>query len=440
MKNSVHSAISSGGGGIGPPADGGALVGSEGVGVPSGSWYEKIWPRLDAGPVAAVMVDLIDWLVARGYAPTTQRNIVRAAARLGSWMVTDGVGLDELDAACVAGMVRSDNERHPQHRSANENVSAVVGFLRETGRLRPVSVPPERLSPAQTCLARWLRFLEVEQGQGVSWIGKARRVGDAFLALIEDRSGRLCWERVGVAMVNAFLGGAVTGYSSSTAQCTAALLRGLLGWAADQGWIRPQIVSGVLSPRRVRTGVPEGLTTGNVTALKNAIDLRSRTGRRDMAIIVMLTRLGMRAGEVAGLRLDDINWRGPSIRVVGKNGRVLMLPMPVDVGETLVAYLRVRSADPGERGVFIRSLSPLRALGRTGISNIVSTHAHTAGLQGVHAHLLRHTAARQVLAGGGTLRQVQELLGHAQAASSVTYARVDMTPLRPLAPSWGTLP
>lgn len=405
-----------------------------------GSWHERIWPRRDSGPIAAVMVELIDWMVVQGYAASTQRNLVRAAARLGSWMVAEGLTFDDMDAGRVVRMVGEDNEHHPGHRSANENMSAVLRFLGETGRVRSAPLPHGQPRPVEVCLAGWLRFLEVEQGEGASWIDKARRLGGSFLERIEDRSGGLCWERVDVAMANDFLGRAVAGYSSSTAQCSAALLRGLLTWSAANGWIGEQVAAGVLSPRRVRTALPKGLNAAEVAALKGAVDLECPTGRRDMAIIVLLARLGVRAGEVAGLRLDDLDWREPSVRVVGKGGRVLVLPMPVDVGEALVDYLRVRRADAGERGVFIRCLPPLRALRRAGITEIVSKHARVAGLEGVHAHRLRHAVACQVLAGGGNIRQVQELLGHANLASSMTYARVDMTPLRPLAPSWGRLP
>lgn len=408
-------------------------------GAAATGWQMRIWPRRDAGPLAVVMTELIDWLVAEGYAPTTQRNLVRAAARLGSWLAAEGVALEDVDAGCVLHLVTRDNERHPEHRSANENVSAVMRFLQETGRLQPAVATPRQRAP-EACLTAWLRFLEVEQGRGASWVDKAQRFGKRFLALVEDEVGDLRWERVDVVMVNQFLVRAVAGYSSSTAQSTAALLRGLLTWAAVNGWIRDGIADGVWSPRRVRTGLPKGLTDSQVAALKDAVDRDSATGKRDWAIIVMLARLGVRVGEVAGLRLDDLNWHEPSIRVVGKGGRVLVLPMPVDVGEALVDYLRVRRADHGERAVFIRSRPPLTALHRAGVGDVVLRYARRAGLDGVYAHRLRHTVASQVLAGGGTLRQVQELLGHANPASSLGYARVDMTPLRPLAPSWGRLP
>jgi site-specific recombinase XerD len=415
----------------------GDLVRGRAGGGPRG---EGIWPRRDAGPLAAVMAELIAWLGGQGYAPLTQRNHVRAAARLGSWMAAAGLGLEDMDVGMAFELVGRDNEREPRHKSANENVAAVVRFLAETGRLGPSRVVGPAPRPAQVVLADWLRFLEAERHQGPSWVGKARVFGGRFLAEFEDGQGRLCWERVDAAMANAFLARQIRGYSSSTAQSMAALLRGLLSWAALNGWIGGRVRDGVLSPRRVRGGLPRAMSAGQVAALKNAVDPDSPTGPRDMAIIVMLARLGVRVGEVAGLSLDDIDWRAPSLRFVGKGQRVLVLPMPVDVGQALVGYLRVRRASGGERGVFVRSLAPLTRLGRAGVGEVVFKHARLAGLDGVTPHRLRHTAACQVLAGGGTLRQVQELLGHRDPASPLAYARVDMAPLRPMAPAWGRLP
>lgn len=401
---------------------------------------ERTWPLIQAGPLVGVAEELIGWLTEQGYASTTQVNLSRAAVRLGTWMITENLKLGELDHARVIGLVREDNDRYPEHCSANQNVSAVLRFLIEKGHLRPMEVADADPRPVQVCLVAWLRFLQVEQGQGASWIDKARRVAAPFLTLLEQPSGELAWERVDVGMANEFLQNAVAGYSSSTAQCTAALLRGLLSWAAANGWVKDGVALGILSPRRIRSGLPKGLTPGEVAALKDAVDFESATGRRDMAVIVMLARLGVRVGEVAGLTLEDINWSEPSLRMVGKGGRVLILPMPVDVGETLVDYLRIRHAGPRERGVFIRSLPPFKALNRGGIGEIVFKHARIAGLHGMCPHRLRHTAATKILAEGGNLRQVQELLGHASLSSSVTYARVDMVPLRPLAPTWGKLP
>lgn len=403
-------------------------------------WRQKIWPRSGAGPVAVVMAEFIDWLVMQGYAPLTQRNHVRAAARLGSWMTDAGLGVDDLDADLVWRMVVQDNKRHPTHRSANENISAVVRFLQETGRMQAVTADDAPQGPLQVCLAAWLRFLAEEQQQGPSWLDKARSFGRQFLELIEDEDGKLVWETVDVAMANGYLARAAAGYSSSTAQSMAALLRGLLTWAASQGWINDTIALGVLSARRIRPELPEAMTGDQITALHRAVDVTTPIGLRDAAIITVLARLGIRTAEAAGLGLNDIDWRAPSLQVTGKGGRVLVLPIPVDVGQALVDYLRVRRAAPGQRSVFIRSMPPLTALTRVGISNVVYKYARIAGLDGVYPHRLRHTLASQVLTTGGTLKHVSELLGHTSPASAITYARVHMGPLRQMAPVWGRLP
>lgn len=425
---------------MGGPVYGEDPAGAGNIGVGARSQRGAVWVRLHAGPLAAVVDELVEWLSGQGYASTTQLNLARAAVRLSRWMVVENLSLGELDQDVVLRMVREDNEHHPAHCSANENVSAVLRFLRESGHLHRGEVAAVTLRPAEACLMAWLRFLEAEQGQGASWIGKARKVGESFLELIEGPSGELVWEHVDVAMANGFLQSAVAGYSSSTAQSTAALLRGLLSWAAVNGWVPDGTVAGVLSPRRIHSGLPKGLSDSEIAALKAAVNLQGPAGYRDMAVIVMLARLGVRVGEVAALTLEDLNWRAPFVRVVGKGGRVLVLPLPVDVGQSLVDYLQVRRAEPGERGVFTRSLPPFKALTRVGITEIIYKHARLAGLEGVYAHRLRHAAAAQVIAGGGDIRQVQELLGHTGLGSSMTYARVDMVPLRPMAPSWGNLP
>ncbi|WP_026551097.1 hypothetical protein [Arthrobacter sp. H20] len=100
----------------------GASVADGSTAPSAGSWHERIWLRRQAGPLAAVVMELIEWLTMQGYAPTTQRNHVRAAARLGSWMVTEDLRLGDLDAERGIRLVREDNKRFPEHASANENV------------------------------------------------------------------------------------------------------------------------------------------------------------------------------------------------------------------------------------------------------------------------------------------------------------------------------
>lgn len=163
-------------------------------------------------------------------------------------------------------------------------------------------------------------------------------------------------------------------------------------------------------------------------------------GVRDRAVITTLWRLGLRAGEAAGLSLDNVDWAVGRLTVVGKGQRRLTLPIPIDVGKALIAWLRARPADAADRALFVRSGAPICALTSAGISAIVTRRAHAAGLGVMHAHRLRHTAAMNVIAGGGSLVEAQELLGHQNVSSTAAYARTDLVSLRTLAVPFGQVP
>jgi len=118
----------------------------------------------------------------------------------------------------------------------------------------------------------------------------------------------------------------------------------------------------------------------------------------------------------------------------------LTLPIPADVGESLIAWLRVRPRHATGRALFVRLRPPDGALSSAGISDIVKHRAEACGLGTMHAHRLRHTAAMNVVAAGGTLIEAQELLGHASAASTRIYARTDLRSLRTLTMPFGQVP
>lgn len=145
--------------------------------------------------------------------------------------------------------------------------------------------------------------------------------------------------------------------------------------------------------------------------LRAACDPTTVAGARDRTVVTLLSRLGLRAGETADLSLDDLDWAVGRLPVVGKGQRRLTLPIPVDVGEALVAWLRLRPMGGDDRALFVRLRAPIHALTSAGISDIVKHRAEVTGLGVVHAHRLRHTAAMNVISTGGTLVEAQELLG-----------------------------
>jgi integrase len=190
---------------------------------------------------------------------------------------------------------------------------------------------------------------------------------------------------------------------------------------------------------RRRSLLPQGISPTQAKALLRACDRRLAIGRRDYAVIVLMLRLGLRAREVATLRLDDLDWRAGQVTVHGKGGRVDQLPLPVDVGEAIASYLRRgRPRAALGREVFLRVQPPQVGLTRGGVTAIVAGAARRAGLGVVRAHRLRHTAATDMLRAGAPLAEIGQVLRHRSPGSTAAYARVDVERLRMIARPWPT--
>jgi integrase/recombinase XerD len=205
-----------------------------------------------------------------------------------------------------------------------------------------------------------------------------------------------------------------------------------------EGLIESSLASAVpsVAGRRL-VGLPKGLDSDQVRRILTSCDDATRRGCRDIAILTMLVRLGMRSGEVAKLRLDDIDWRAGEIIVRGKANCAERVPLPEDVGRAVAAYLRHgRPTSAQGRTVFVRTKAPHRHLSSAGVSNVVADAAKRAGLARIHAHRLRHTAAMQMLRAGASLPEIGQLLRHRRALTTAIYAKVDRDALRTVDRPW----
>ena len=161
--------------------------------------------------------------------------------------------------------------------------------------------------------------------------------------------------------------------------------------------------------------------------------------RRDRAIVLLLARLGLRAGDVAQLRLDDIEWETGSLRVSGKSRYEVRLPLPQDVGDAIAAYLACRTSTCPSNHVFLRNIAPFRPFrDGSGISSVVKYLMRRAGIvtpvKG--AHVLRHTAATEMLRHGVPLEKIGLVLRHRGIDTTAHYAKVDVTLLKQIAQPW----
>jgi integrase/recombinase XerD len=270
--------------------------------------------------------------------------------------------------------------------------------------------------------------------------GTARGYVDCVRPFVATRVRGDALELTGLtaADVTAFVLASCPGRAVGSAKLIVCALRSLLGWLHLTGTVPVSLATAVPSVAGWRlSGLPKGLEPGQLRRLLAGCDRRTPTGRRDCAILLLLARLGLRAGEVARLGLDDIDWRRGEIVVLGKGNRAERLPLPAEVGAAIAAYLR--RGRPGTamgRSVFVRVHAPHRALTTGGVTMVVFDAAQRAGLGKMHAHRLRHTAATAMLQAGSPLAEVGQVLRHRSPLTTAIYAKVDRDALTVLARPW----
>ncbi|MCA1655592.1 MAG: tyrosine-type recombinase/integrase, partial [Pseudonocardiaceae bacterium] len=189
------------------------------------------------------------------------------------------------------------------------------------------------------------------------------------------------------------------------------------------------------------TALPPRLSATQVTTMLETCDRSTPIGRRDYAVLVVLARLGLRAAEVCGLCLEDLDWRGGELVVRGKGRRDDRLPLPADVGEAVAAHLGDPRPLTACRAVFLTRYAPPRPLAPGTVSNLVVRASRRAGVNPpVAAHRLRHTLASEMLRQGAVLGEISQVLRHRDLATTAIYAKVDHVVLRELAADWPVAP
>jgi integrase/recombinase XerD len=389
-----------------------------------------------SGPLEPFAAGFAVWLSGRGYPPSSAARQLQLMAHMSRWLLAEGLGARELSDDAVEAFVVS---RRACGYSGHRTSRALVGllfYLRDVGAV-PVAAAPSLEGPVERLLYRYRRYLVVERGVGASTIRGYVRVAGQFL---DDRvySDGLGLEHLRAGDVMAFVVARCPSQSQGSARLTVRALRSLLGFLYLEGVIDRPLVGAVPSVASWRlSGLPKGLSRVEVAGLLESCDRASAVGRRDLAMLMLLARLGLRAGEVARLELDDIDWRTGEIVVRGKGDRHERLPLPGDVGETITAYLRDgRPTTARGRTVFVRVMAPHRELTGDGVSAVVAAGARRAGLGVIHSHRLRHTVASDLLRAGSSLVEVGQVLRHRSMLTTSIYAKVDLEALRTIARSW----
>jgi site-specific recombinase XerD len=388
------------------------------------------------GPLQVYAPGFAGELARLGYTIESAYGQMLVMAHLSRWLADEGLDAAGLTPAVAERFLAARRAAGYSLYLSPKALVPLLGYLRRLGVVpEPVPVPA---TPVEALLGRYQRYLVTERGLVPE---TARGYADfvrPFLAG-REKDGGLRLEELTAAGVTAFVLATCPGKPKGSAKLTVTSLRSLLGFLHVEGLIAEplgQFVPSVASWRLA--GLPKALEPGQVAALLASCDRRAATGRRDFAMLTLLARMGLRAGEVAALALDDIDWRAGEIIVRGKGSRAERLPLPADVGEAIAAYLRDGRPGPFEaaRQVFLRVRAPHRGLTTSGVTQAVFAAGQRAGIGRVFAHQLRHSAATGMLAAGAPLTEIGQVLRHRRLLSTAIYAKADTEALRVLARRW----
>jgi integrase len=385
-----------------------------------------------------VLGECSGWLAGLGYSPGSAAGIVNVLKRLSWWMQLVGAGVDDIDGELLARFLADEVSRDLPCLAVKQWIGTVRRFLTAVGYLSAAVVQSDSLTPAKTAVADWCSWMRVQRGLTEKTITARCHYAAGLLDVLTAADGSVQWWRLDASIVNAYVAERGRPYGVVARAHIVGSVRCLLRWALSTGRLDRDLTAGILKAAGTRRSLPRGVDADQVAALLGVCDAATALGARDRALVMILVRLGLRAGEAARLRLDDIDWASGSLRVTGK-GREHLLPLPVDVGQALEGWLRLRPPAL-DRAVFVRLRAPRQMMTTSGISGIIARLSELAGIDRIYAHRLRHTAAMDVLAAGGSLTEARELLGHVYTVTTMGYAKVDLVSLRELVVPFGQVP
>jgi len=388
------------------------------------------------GPLTPYAAGFAEELARLGFTTFSARGQLGVAVRLSRWLAEAGLDAAALTTAVADSFLAARRAAGYTAFLTPKALMPLLSYLRGLGVI-PDATAPGPLGGVEQLLERFRRYLLVERGVTAA-------VACGYLDSVRAFVGRVgvdlaALKRLDAGAVSAFLVAESRRLTPKTTQRTATALRSLLRlWFLD-GTVSSPLADAVPKIANRQPSLPRALPPVQVDALLSSCDTATTAGLRDLAMLTLLSRLGLRAGEVAGLRLDDVGWRAGLLTIRGKGSRLDQLPLPPEAGERMVAYLRAgRPATALDRSLFVRVKAPHRGLTAAGVTQAVAAAAKRAGLGTVYAHRLRHSAATSMLAAGAPLVEIGQVLRHRRPATTAIYAKVDLTALRTLARPWPT--
>ncbi len=403
--------------------------------------FEYNPPALDRfrrGPLAPYLDPLARLFLEQGYSHQVAMQKLRLTGLLSRWLQEDQIGLEELDERRIGEFLTLQKKALRRQRQVRHTLAQLLRELRRLGVIPSPQLVQKR-SATDMLLQDYARFLAQERGLNQVTLDNYLPVARRFWAkAFGTRPIKL--DQLGGRDINRFILREQSTFSSKRVQLTTSALRSFLGFLYLRGQLPVPLALSVPTVATWRLAeLPQFLEPQQVRRMLQGCDRSSACGRRDYAALLLLARLGLRAGEVVHLCLEDINWDDGEVLIRGKSSREDRLPLPPDVGRALAVYLRKDRPCCSCRRVFIRMKAPHVGFSTSvAVCDIVRRALHRAHLEPERkgAHLLRHSLATQMLRGGASLTQIGQILRHQLPQTTEIYAKVDLTALRVLAQPW----
>jgi site-specific recombinase XerD len=394
--------------------------------------------RLRQGPLSEHLDAYATAIAQQGYSRHSIRNQVVVIADFSRWLQQRDIELHDVDGKAVDRFVRHHQRHSGICRGDAGILSRFLAVLGQTGIVEQRLKLPAQ-NPRQNIIDEFRHHLLQERRLSRATMQNYVPFIDQFLSeRFRNKAPNLSVLRG--ADITGFVQRHARQFSPGRAKLLVTALRCFCRYLRQRGKITVDLAACVPAvPNWSRATLPKFLPPGTVQRVLSRCDRQTSLGRRDYAILLLLARLGLRAGEVVALNLEDIDWEAGQMSIRGKGGRSAQMPLPADVGEAIAAYLRDGRPRCLGRRIFIRAKAPLDGFASSvAICFIVMRALRRAGVDSARkgAHLFRHTLACDLLRQGCSLDEIGELLRHESPNTTAIYAKVDLAALHSLALPW----
>ena len=396
--------------------------------------------EIRSSPAGAFIEGFAEALVQRGYAEITARKHIRSAEHIVRWASRRSLSISDLDDGALGRFAQHLGRCHCGRYACAGRREVVGGarlFVRQLQAIKEPAIKERAPTPSDPpLLEEFCRWMRAQRGTHELTLHNYRIPVRALLRDCGEEPKRLDARRL-----RRFVLKQSRTTSRWVAQRCTTALRMFLRFLIANGRCRAGLLGAipVLAHWRLAT-LPRYLPAEDIERIIDSCKVSLPCGKRDRAILLLLARLGLRAGDIVHMRLQDIDWKGAWIHVAGKGRRQTRLPLSKEVGQAIVTYLQEGRPPASTDTLFLRSRAPFRGFrAHPAVSVIVASAMHRAGIKRPSrgaAHLLRHSIASAMLRHGASLQEISALLRHRSIETTEIYAKIDVRRLQEIAQPW----